>query len=108
MHEYMKILVVENKLVDYQYFMDEMQLYEIFDLIDLLPWANKTSFEQMRLVMWATLKPYLKRQSTTPEKLFPLYTDTHTSEKIIPEHTEAEIEAMRRQILEIYKNKNNG
>lgn len=106
MHEYLKLLVVENKLVSYQYFMDEMQMYEIFDLIDLIPWANKTSYEQMRLVMWATLKPYLKKQTITPEKLLPLYTDTHVSEKIVPEHTEAEIEEMRRQILNIYKKKN--
>ena len=108
MHEYLRILVVENKLIDYQYFMDEMQHYEIFDLLELVPWANKVSYEQMRYMVWASLKPYLKQKTITPEKLLPFYTDTHRSEEIVPEFTEQQIEEMRKNILEKYSNMDNG
>lgn len=101
----MKLLVVEHKLVDYQYFMDEMQQYEIFDLLELIPWANKTSYEQMRYMIWAVLKPYMKKQYT-PEKIFPLYTDRHRSEVVEPEMTTEQMNELKEHILSLYKEKN--
>lgn len=102
MHEYLKSIVVENKLVSYEYFMDEMQMYELYDLIDLIPWANKTTYEQMRYMVWATLKPYLKQKDITPEKLLPFYTDNHTTERVEHDLSMKEIEAMRKEIQEKY------
>lgn len=55
--------------------MDQLQLYELYDLLDLLPWSSAVSNNQMRYIVWASLKPYLKKKSTTPSELFPLPTD---------------------------------
>lgn len=71
----LKRLVVEYKIVDYQYFMDEMALYEISILDDLVPYAERISFEQMRLLMWSNFKS-TGCKVPKPEKLVPLTTDT--------------------------------
>lgn len=108
MHEYLKLIVVENKLVSFEYFMDEMQLYELYDLLDLIPWANKHSYEQMRFMVWATLKPYLKKKDIGPEKLLPLYTDSHTTSKYKQELSPKEVDKMREYIINKYNKKKNG
>ena len=105
MHEYFRLLVVENKVVDYQYFIDEMSQYEIFDFIEVLPWANKTSYEQMRFIMWAQLKPYLKKQQITPEKMLPLYTDVDINVEKEKPLEELEIIQMRELILKQWTGK---
>ena len=74
MTEMLKRLVIEHKLIDYQYFMDSMQLYEISLLDDLLPYAERISYEQMRLLMWSNFKSTCKNVPK-PEKLLPLSTD---------------------------------
>lgn len=102
MHEYMKLLVVEHKLIDYEYFMDSMQQYEIVDLLELIPWASRTSYEQMRYIVWAQLKPYLKNKKLTPDQLIPLITDKteDEDEEEVPKLTEQEIIDTRKKILE--------
>ena len=74
MTEMLKRLVVESKIVSYQYFMDEMQLYEIDLLDELVPYSERRSYEQMRLLMWSTFKSTCKNVPK-PEKLLPLSTD---------------------------------
>lgn len=103
-HEYLKLLVVEHKIVDYQYFMDDMEIYEVFSLLELIPWANKISYDQMRYNVWASLKPYLKNQDITPERLIPLYTD-HAHENVpdVPKNDIEKFEAIKKQILEKYQ-----
>lgn len=102
-HEFLKILVVENKIIDYQYFMDEMQQYEVNDLMELVPWANKASYDQMRRIMWASLKPYLK-DGVSPERLMPLYTDKSDNIGDLDESEKANINTTRAQILEAFNN----
>ena len=70
----LKRLVIESKLIDYQYFMDHIQYYEIFLLSDLLPWANKQQLEQTRILLWGSISPYLKKHKSA-EEIMPLYTD---------------------------------
>jgi len=70
----LKRLVIESKLIDYQYFMDYMQYYEIFLLSDLLPWASKQQLEQTRILLWGSISPYLKKHKSA-EEIMPLYTD---------------------------------
>lgn len=67
-------MVIEYKIVTYEYFLDRMQPYEIQPLIDMLPWANKQSLEQTRLLLWGSLSPYLKHKKTA-EQMMPLKTD---------------------------------
>lgn len=70
----LKRLVIESKLIDYQYFMDHIQYYEIFLLSDLLPWASKQQLEQTRILLWGSISPYLKKHKSA-EEIMPLYTD---------------------------------
>lgn len=88
--------------------MDEMKLYEIIDLVDLLPWANKHSYEQMRYIMWASLKPYLKKKDIDPDKLLPLYTDTHSSTRYEQDLTPQQVDKMRELIKNKYNMKKDG
>lgn len=106
MHEYLKLVVIENKLVPYEYFMDEMHAYELYDLIDLIPWSNKHSYEQMRYMVWASLKPYLKKKDMTPEKLLPYYTDTHSTQRYEHDLSSKQIDAIRNEIKEKYMTNN--
>ena len=86
--------------------MDEMMLYEIFDIMELLPYAQKYNFEVMRNIMWSNLKQYLKNQNITPEKFLPLYTDKDNfmeGPKILEE---AEIIKLKEKVLENWNNMN--
>ena len=96
----MKLLVVEFKVVSYEYFMFDMQEYELFDLMELLPIARKQDNEMMRNIMWASLKPYLKNKSLTADELFPLKTDYHEEKEVDPILTVEEQQYYR----ERYKN----
>jgi len=83
--------------------MDDIETYEIFELIQLIPWANKISYEQMRYNVWASLKPHLKNDKITPERLLPLYTDRNSYNT--PELSQEEIdkyEAIKKHIKEQY------
>ena len=51
-HEIFKTLVIELKLVDYEYFMDKMQEYEVYMFYDNLKYANRPDWEQTRLIMY--------------------------------------------------------
>ena len=85
--------------------MDRLQPYEITTLTKMLPWSNKQQYEQTRLMMWSSLSPYMK-QKKSPDKILPLYTDTHD---LYEEHekplSEDEVDAIRKQILAIYRKK---
>lgn len=106
MHEYFRLLVVENKLVSYQYFMDEMMQHELLDLVEVLPWANKHSNEQMRYIIWSQLKPYLKNQRLTPEKLLPLFTDKEINIEKQKALAETEIIDLKKIVLEQWTTSN--
>lgn len=85
--------------------MDELQLYELHDLLDVLPWSIAASNNQMRYIVWASLKPYLKKKSITPAELLPLSTDEESmyveieKEKVLEEQ---EIIDLRAEILKQY------
>lgn len=96
----LKLLVFEYKLVDYQYFMDEMQDYEIPILIENLSVSQKTNWIHTRYLMWSSLKPYLKKKSMTPSDLFPLPWDEDTSDTTTTniKLTDANVRAIRESI----------
>ena len=97
--------MVEYKILDYEYFMERLQPYEIATLSKMLPWSNKQLYEATRLTMWSALSPYMK-QKKTPDKILPLYTDTHD---LYEEHEEAmaeeDVDKIRQHILSIYRKK---
>lgn len=81
--------------------MDEMQQYELDLLLNFMPWADKVAYEQMRYQVWASLKPYLKKKSITPEELLPFYTDKTNEEREQP-LPDAQVDAIREQIKKLY------
>ena len=109
-HEYFKWIVIVNKIVDYQYFMDEMTEYEIELCMKNMHFASKNEWEQTRMIMYTNLSPYMKRgQSKTPQELFPLATDEEQEQTTV---TEEEIEQLQQYANDLenffaQQNKNN-
>lgn len=100
-HELLKIIVVENKIISYEYFMDNMQQYEIQSLVDMIPWAKRQSLETTRLLLWGSIAPYLKKNKTA-QQLMPLVTDNANIEEPIDE---IKVDNIREQIQKIWNNK---
>lgn len=97
----MKYLVIENKIISYEYFMFQLQDFEIQDLIKYLPFAAKTSYEQTRLLLWGVLSPYMKVKKKASE-ILPLATDTmHEKEKPL---SDQQADAIRDKIMNIWGN----
>ena len=61
-------------MIDYKYFMDELQEYEVQLLCEIIPWGSKISMEQTRMLMYSITAPYMKHKKKLTE-FFPLYTD---------------------------------
>ena len=99
-----------NKIVDYQYFMDEMTEYEIELCMKNMHFASKNEWEQTRMIMYTNLSPYMKRgQSKTIQELFPLATDEEQEQTTV---TEEEIEQLQQYANDLenffaQQNKNN-
>ena len=101
----LKRLVIEHKIVDYQYFMDEMQMYEILLLDDLVPYADKGAYEQLRILMWSNFKSTGCRGVPKPEKLLPLSTDEESdSSDDVLLNNEQQI-MVSKQIQNMFKNR---
>lgn len=60
--------------------MDKMEHYEAEMLMNNMIYSNKDEWERARLLMYASLKPYLKNRSMTPQELLPLPTDEEAKE----------------------------
>lgn len=56
----MRMLVFEFRVVDYVYFLDRMQPYEITDIIEALPYADRNQWEQTRLKIFSTASMFSK------------------------------------------------
>ena len=76
-------MVIEHKLVDYKYFIDDMQEYEINDMIKYLPFSTKTQYEIARWQVYSSIAPYLKQteRNKSIQELLPLITDKKEVEK---------------------------
>ena len=72
------MLVFEYKVVDYQYFMDEMQEYEINNIVENLKYADKNKRESARLIAWEIDKANFKNIKKAQDFL-PLPWDETTS-----------------------------
>lgn len=64
-------------MVSYEYFMDEMEMYEISICLNEFAYSSKSNWEQARLIAFYSLLPNLDKNSKnkTPQKLIPLVTD---------------------------------
>lgn len=86
-------------MVSYEYFMDEMQEYEIDILVENLPYCEQAEWLRTRYIVWSNLKPYLKKKSMSPSELFPLpFDDDENSIKTDIKLSEIEIENYRKML----------
>lgn len=93
------MLVIDAKVIGYEYFMDDLEPYEVHLLHETLPWAIHQSMEQTRLLGYIFAAPYMKHRKDIT-KWMPLYTD----EKEPVERLEGtELEEARKKILAAYK-----
>lgn len=61
------MLVFEFRVVDYNYFLDELQPYEITNIIEALPYADRNQWEQTRLKIFSTASMFSKNQLTVTD-----------------------------------------
>lgn len=58
----MRLLVFEFRMVDYVYFLDRMQPYELTNVIEALPYIDRNQWEQTRLKIFSTASMFSKNQ----------------------------------------------
>ena len=93
------MLVIDAKVIGYEYFMDYMEPYEVQLLHETLPWAIHQSMEQTRLLAYIFASPYMKYKKDITAWM-PLQTDVkETVERL--EGTE--LEEARRRIQAAFK-----
>lgn len=82
-----------HKIMSYEYFMDELQDYEIQTLSGMLEYVDYDEWRRTRILYHGIVSPYLKRpQSMT--KMMPLPGDDDQEDHII-EMTNKERDTMR-------------
>lgn len=100
----MKLLVIQNKVIDYQYFMDELQDYELTDLLANYQFSYKDEWEQTRYLMYCTLAPYSKEKYDSMTDFFRLPTDPEKTETHKTDISNDEIKKMREMSAYFEKN----
>ena len=82
------MLVFEYKVVDYQYFMDEMQEYEINNIVENLKFADKNKWESARLIAYVIAKANFKNIKKAQDFLpLPWDEQSNTTNKKKPKNT---------------------
>lgn len=97
-HEYLKMLVITNHIVSYEYFCDELQDWELTWLMNQQHYAYKNEWEMTRYQLYYTIAPYTKNKPNSIEEFFPLSTDRKKEDEYITtEITNDEIAKLRAQ-----------
>lgn len=78
----LKVLVIQNRMVTYETFMDNLLDYELDLLCEQVKFAYKHEWEQTRYIVWSSLAPYMKGHKS-PKDIFPLPTDEDEHNKEI-------------------------
>lgn len=55
-------MVVEYKIISYEYFLDRLQPYELTALLESIPYADRATWEQTRLRIFSTASMFSKRE----------------------------------------------
>lgn len=97
----MKVLVVQHKLVTYDYFMNELQPYEMYELLWMIPWSNLNEYRNMRWIVWSNIQPHIKEKKT-PIELMPHPTDYVWVDDEEEKLSEEQIEQERQRIKKLY------
>lgn len=116
-HEYLRYLVIDTKIVTYEYFMDDIRDWEIKMLIPRAMDSHRTEWETSRYIAYhnALISGNMKRQYAQKPmtELFPLpYDETYKhveNEHVNRDITDKQVVGMRRRVSKvanILKNKN--
>lgn len=84
---------MEHKVVSVEYFLEEITDWEVAELLDLLPWADRATWESARMQAYINASIWCKK-SMAPEDLVTLPWEK-SSDNTIP-ITDAELEAAKR------------
>lgn len=85
-----------------QYFLDEIQEYEIQLLTEMVPWAHKQSMEETRMMMYTFSSPYMKQKKKITE-FFPLPTDVNEPVERLEGEELKDVRNMIKQAFKIEK-----
>ena len=103
MHEYLKMLVIENHVISYEYFCDSLQDYELSWLLYNMNYAYKNEWEQTRYLLYFFIAPYTKERYNSIQEFFPLSTDGKQKEEHNTEITNDEIESLKEKAKRLEK-----
>lgn len=98
-HEYLRLFVFRRRMVTYEYFMDEMQDWEISMLADSLSSAYREEWEMTRWMVYSIVQPHLKKgmRDKPMKDVLPLaFDDDYEEEKQI-EITNAQVEYLKKR-----------
>ena len=100
-----RIFCFEFKVCSIDYFLDEMQEYEVNTIIENLPYLDRTSWEQHRFQIYSSVQMNSKKK-INPTDIMKFAWDNKEEETSI---TSQEIERLRNKSKEISNTiKNNG
>ena len=103
MHEYLKMLVIENHVISYEYFCDKLQDWELLWLLQNMNYAYKNEWEQTRYLLYFFIAPYTKERYNSIQEFFPLSTDGKQKEEHNTEITNDELEQLKKKSKQIEK-----
>ena len=110
-HEYLRILVIDTKIVDYEYFMDDITDWEIAMLMNMSYESHRTEWETARYIAYhnAIMSGNLKKQYADKPMtdILPLPYDEDRKEHDI-EISNSEVSIMTakaNKMSELFKNK---
>ena len=106
-HEYLKMLVIENHILSYEYFCDKLQEWELLWLLQNMNYAYKNEWQMVRYQLYYAIAPYTKTRYNSIEEFFPLSTDKEQKEEHNTEITNDEIARLKKkaQAMEAMLNK---
>ena len=106
-HEYLKMLVITNHILSYEYFCDKLQEWELLWLLQNMNYSYKNEWQMVRYQLYYAIAPYTKTRYNSIEEFFPLSTDENHKEEHNTEITNDEIEQLKKkaQAIEAMLNK---
>lgn len=98
-HEYLRLFVFRRRMVTYEYFMDEMQDWEISMLADSLSSAYREEWEMTRWMVYSIVQPHLKKgmRDKPMKDVLPLAFDDDYEEDRQIEITNAQVEYLKKR-----------
>ena len=101
MHEYLKMLVIENHILSYEYFCDKLQEWELLWLLQNMNYAYKNEWQMVRYQLYYAIAPYTKTRYNSIQEFFPLSTDKEQKEEHNTEITNDEIARLKKKAQSI-------